>query len=162
MSTGSHLMEHSCVNQTASCEGWSWKLSARKLFKAVQVHCQRLPSKIDARVALKDWSLVQSLGTEIEVHLWQSNDDTTHHRRNIRRDTRWKTQGTHSISPTYWISALSTVVEEQSPLNRKPRTKLFFIHGAAVHFRVDLIYIGGCLMCWIAQHPSGSKTNKQK
>ncbi|KAK1899554.1 Cell adhesion molecule 2, partial [Dissostichus eleginoides] len=32
-----------------------------------------VPSKIDAGAALKDCSLVQSLGTEIEAHPWQSN-----------------------------------------------------------------------------------------
>lgn len=57
------FMWRSGMNQTASCDAWSWKPSARELFKAVQVHRQLLPSKTDARCALKDHSLAQSLCT---------------------------------------------------------------------------------------------------
>lgn len=119
-------MWRSGMNQTASCDGWSWKLSARELFKAVQVHRQLLPSKIDARAALKDCSLVQSLGTEIEAHPWQSNGDTTHHRRIIWREGRWKTQGPYSINPVYWKSRLSTKLEDQSTVKQEARSSFAF------------------------------------
>lgn len=113
------LMWHSGMNQTASCDGWSWKLSASELFKAVQVHRQLLPRKIDASAALKDCSLVQSLGTEIEAHPWQSNGDMTHHRRIIWREGRWKTQGPYSVNPVYWKFSTSTKLENQNTVNSK-------------------------------------------
>lgn len=97
----SHWLWHSGM-KTASCDSWSLRLSAKELFKAVQVHRQWPPGKIDARTALKDSSLEQSLGTEIEAHLWQSICDITHHGGNLRRDGRWKTQVAYSINPTYW------------------------------------------------------------
>lgn len=122
------LMWRSGMNQTASCDGWSWKLSARELFKAVQVHRQLLPSKIDARAALKDCSLVQSLGTEIEAHPWQSNGDMTHHRRIIWREGRWKTQGPYSINPVYWKFRMSTELEDQSTVKQEAWSWLVFFY----------------------------------
>lgn len=153
----------SCVqgmNQTASCDGWSWKLSAREVFKAVQVHRQLLPSKIDASAALKDCSLVQSLGTEIEAQPWQSNGDMTHHRRIIWREGRWKTQSPYSISPVYWKCRMRTklVGSEYS----KAENLGLFIHGTTVCSTVHFVFTDCCLMCWIAQHPSGSQNKPLK
>lgn len=104
---------HSGV-KTASCDSGSLRLSAKELFKAVQVHHQWLPGKIDARTALKDSSLEQSLGTEIEAHLWQSICDITHHGGNLRKDGRWKTQVAYSINPTYWKCSRTCVLAQHS------------------------------------------------
>lgn len=92
----------------------------KNFFKAAQVHRQWLPGEIDARTALKDSSPEQSLGTEIEAHLWQSICDITHHGGNVRRDGRWKTQVAYSINPTYWKCSRTCTLEEHSTANSQP------------------------------------------
>lgn len=121
----SHWLWYSGM-KTASCDSWSWRLSAKELFKAAQVHHQWLPGKIDARTALKDSSLEQSLGTEIEADLWQSICDITHHGGNLRRDGRWKTQVAYSINPTYWKCSRSCTLEEHSTVNSQPICDCFY------------------------------------
>lgn len=86
-----------------------------------------VPSQIDAGAALKDCSLVQSLGTEIEAHPWQSNGDMTHHRRIIWREGRWKTQGSYSINLVYWKFWMSTNVEKQCTVKQEAPSWLAFI-----------------------------------
>lgn len=121
----SHWLWHSGM-KTASCDSWSLRLSAKELFKAVQVHRQWLPGKTDARTALKDSSLEQSLGTEIEAHLWQSICDITHHGENLRREGRWKTQVAYSINPTYWKCSRTCTLEECSTVNSKHICDCFY------------------------------------
>lgn len=121
----SHWLWHSGM-KTASCDSWSLRLSAKELFKAVQVHCQWLPGKTDARTALKDSSLAQSLGTEIEAHLWQNICDITHHGGNLRREGRWKTQVAYSINPTYWKCSRTCTLEECSTVNSKHICDCFY------------------------------------
>lgn len=153
------LMWRLGMNQTASCDGWSWKLSARELFKAAQVHRQLLPSKIDARATLKDCSLVQSLGTEIEAHPWQSNGDMTHHRRIIWREGRWKTQGPYSINPVYWKCRMSTKLEDQRTAKQKAWSWLAFYTECCRLFDSRFCFFYTMLLdvC-----PFGSQTNRQK
>lgn len=115
----SHWWWHSGMKK-ASCGSWSSRLSAKELFKAVQVHRHWLPGKINARTALKDSSLEQSLGTETEAHLWQSFCDITHHGGNLRRAGRWKTQVAYSIYLIYSKCSRTCTFEECSTANSKP------------------------------------------
>lgn len=91
--TSLHLSADVAFWYKSQCHLWWLIMEAvsQRTFQAGQVHHQLLPSKIDAMAALRDRSLVQSFGTEIEAHPWQSRGDMTHHRRIIWKGDKWKT-----------------------------------------------------------------------
>lgn len=72
--------------QPATCDGWSWNLSATQVFRQSGFIANRFRERLIPGLCWRI-ALVQSLGTEIEAHPWQSNGDKTHHQRIIYGET---------------------------------------------------------------------------
>lgn len=153
-------MWRSGMNQTASCDGWSWNLSATQVFRQSRFIANRFQERLIPGLCWRI-ALVQSLGTEIEAHPWQSNGDKTHRQRIIYGETG---DGNHK-TPFHSIVRTGDLNEHQMEalITGKKRMDFLFNHCAAVCVTADLIlFIECCLMCWIAQHPKGSQTHQQK